>query len=285
MSDTYTNNMTGGALVVIKTYWAQIDGWRRCACGGFSETMTGGGSCGGNASVDVDRVQGGAVFGGNMVVHQHHAPYEHMTACYPLDDAAAPYVDHSRFVLDGAATKPPELEMGAGCQLCQQFAGAQSIQCPSDELKPSQPFSVSCWAWFPNQFQAMTMVARGNAFTLGRSPIATLYAQVVGSSGTTYQAWGQTMLDINRWYHCAAVWIPNQTLTIYLNGNLEATTPTPETSLAAGGSNFLGCLATGGGYLTGNLQEVRIYGDAYDAGWWSAEWANYCTPGFLTLGW
>lgn len=277
---TYNETMDGGAVVSAKMLWRQFDAWRNCPCAAFAETMTGGAKGGGDAVPILDTVEGGATASGDALVSVNTI-YDGLGGVWVLDEAYPPYRDRTGWQLDGTASNVPDLDDGAGCSLSQHFSGSESIALPADSVSLDAGFSVTCLARIDDNYANRAFFSRGN-FVLGRHYHGGLFASVVGASGKTYTAWGNTKLQHDQWYHCAATWAPNDALRVYLDGVLQATIATPENSLGAVSGCAIGSHASGS-WLRGNAQEVRLYARTLDAVYLRAERDCLCSPGFSTL--
>jgi len=94
-------------------------------------------------------------------------------------------------------------------------------------------------------------------------------------TGTTGDAWfgfynGSTMLYASSnkdlrgagWTHLAGVYVPNQSIKLYVNGELQATTNVSSLPVDATKDNSIGQRGDGSKFFNGSIDDVRIYNRA-----------------------
>lgn len=249
---------------------------------------------------------GGVVLGGSATVENPLDPWDGMAAVWPLnefgDGTADEFKDRTGNHLDGTGgdgtdiSLVPTIDEGVFCQPSQHFVVRQFITLPPDHIGMDQGFTVSLWGRIDTFYQPRVFYSRGHStadgdewvFTLGHSFLNQLTASIhtLKTDGTKkmYMATGTTLLLKNQFYHFAASFTPGVGLKIYVNGVQDGSKPVAE-SLAQPVTNE-GYFSkwNNGGYITGNIQDVRLHSVVRDAAWLLAEFHNYCQEGFVVVG-
>ena len=132
----------------------------------------------------------------------------------------------------------------------------------ANNLAPAGGFTLETWVYVTTT-TIHSLVRKDGDYNLYLNPGGLLSCDVwpggLGTAALTTTTTA-TALVVNHWYHVAATW--NGTATkLYLNGVDVTGTSTPRTG-AANSPLQLGGSATYGQYLTGRLDEVRIYNAA-----------------------
>jgi hypothetical protein len=241
--------------------------------------------------------EGGAVCSGFAFVDKVQDPWDGSEAIYGLyqsgNGTSGEFIDEASHNLhatggDGTALLTPAIDDGVFCLSSQLFAGRHFIRCPRDSISVDQPFTVSCWAKLDDlgEDRSFFTIADDDdnwRFTMGYSFANTIRA-LVQTDDNQFMAWSINFLVLEKWYLFSAVWSPGNSLSVYVNGVLEATEPVTEKTLIAGGSfNKIGSFRAAG-FPTGNIQDLRLYPVAKSAAWLRAEWSNICQPSFFSWG-
>ncbi len=228
--------------------------------------------------------------------------YDGMTAVYPLDELAdgtpEEYIDHSRNQLHGTGGDGEDIDlvpirdMGVFCLYSQYFLERQFITLPQDNLQMDQGFSVSLWGKIESFYQQRVFFSRGFesedgnewVFTFGHSFLNQVVASVrtIASNGTekAYNSFGTTWLQRDQFYHFAVSFEPGVGIKLYVNGVLNGSLAVPDfMTIPATNGNYLSRW-NNGGFMTGNLQEVRIHPCVRSANWFLAEFENLCDFSF-----
>lgn len=267
-----------------------------CPCNPIEEISSGGGSLGGAAVVSVDTREGGVLLGGSAVVSVTGQVWDDFYFVLPLDESGSgvenEYQDRTRHNLHGTGgvgENSPTLDLGVFCLPCQYFADRDVITLPQDNLGVTDGFTLSCWVKMERKFEERAFYTRGGTdddwnFTLGQSYLNHIWARIrlVGDDDeiVTHYAFSE-ILELDRWYHISATWMPSESLVVTVNGMSQATTETPEAQTVA---------SSGGGYLgrkkalsmTGWLQEIRLQPVREEA-WLQSEYANFCDGEFVIV--
>ena len=262
----------------------------------FDEVASGGLVAGGSAKIIGPEIStGGCRLGGSSIVDNYYDVYDGYAAVWGLDESgngtAGEFKDHSRNHLNGTGGSPPTCPSqgnGIDCLACQDFAGRQFISFPVDEIGPNG-FTVMLWANIASYFKQRTFFTRGFstptgdewAFTFGHS----FLNQVTASVNTPIGVWnatGPTRLMQNWWYLFAAVWQPNTSLSVYVNGVLDKTIAVPATMFTPTTGSYASRFENGG-YMEGSLQEIRLIPAVVDAANLTAIYQAYCGS-LVTVG-
>lgn len=177
-----------------------------------------------------------------------------LTACYALNGNATEPISILTGTLQGVVTPTVDRFSNASSALSFSGSPANFIELPNDPLlKPTNAFSFSGWIK-PGQIATQYILMTRNQST-SNFEAYDLHLQITspgqlricakkgdGSGGSTIIT-GTTALSINTWYHFVLT-VDNNTMNVYTNGNLDATTAisTPFNYLAGkkiilGGSN------------------------------------------------
>lgn len=248
---------------------------------------------------------GGVVAGGSAIVEIAGDPWDGMAAIWPLnelgDGTEDEFEDRSRNELHGRGGNGADIalvplkDQGVFCQPSQHFDSRQFITLPPDHVGMSQGFTVSLWARIESFYQQRIFFSRGHTtpegdeycFTLGHSFLNQVMASVqtlsLNGTKTIYTAYGSTMLVQNQFYHFAASWEPGTGLNLYVNGVIQGTKAVSDVLLQPlTNENFMSRWNSGG-YITGNMQDVRFHPQVRSAAWLLAEFQNYCQNGFFVV--
>lgn len=278
-----------------------------CTCGIYTYTQTpsGGVVIGGSAVVDSNRryPSGGVVIAGSATVSTSQT-WDTFDAVYHLKEqgngTAGEYRNSTGHTGGKAANGtdavnfPTQVDSGIFYK-GNSFDGNDYITCPKDTMQSNSPITVSIWAHPSLAYMERVFYSRG--FTdqsgdgwqiqLGHTLTKTFYAavQVIGTSNwITYRATGSTVFTFGCWYHVALVFNPADSLKLYVDGSLQATTTLTETTLAATAlGHYFGKLDNRK-YADAVLQEARISPIARSASWIAAEAANLCDKTFYNYG-
>lgn len=260
-------------------------------CNVFVLPVSGGAALGGSAVVSDTSIKGGAVAGGSATVDVVGKVWDGFVAVWPLDDLDTPeqYRDLGTNALDGSAIfGTPEPVSGVFCRSALSFDGETTcLVIPPDPIPSYQAFTVSLWTKRPTIWQERAFFSRGSGdawtFTLGHSYLNHVFARLQTEDGEVL-AMSSNMMDVDRWYHVACVVVPNETIKLYLNGELAGE------SEDVAPSEFLPVSTTGniGGWqnrshLEGVLQDVRLWAEPQSAAYLRAEHDNYCSE-FYSVG-
>ena len=278
-----------------------------CPCNSITIETTGGLTAGGSASILGDTREGGIVCGGTASVAVPSQPADGMAAWYPLFEQGTGEIDEYQDLTpyqlhgiggSGDAEFCPTQDAGVFCLNCQLFdTGRQFINLPRDLISADQPFSCSFWVRVESTFSERTFYSRGFEtngldwlFSIGTSFLnhVMVYLNVVTDDGPeTVLAFSTSFqLETNRFYHIGCSWTPADAVRIYVNGELEGITNTPELSTVEyvdGNHGQVGRRSLGQGML-GNIQELRVWPEVRSAAQFEAEFWAFCDPSFVQVG-
>ncbi len=249
---------------------------------------------------------GGIVVGGSALVENPSDPWDGMAGVWPLneigDGTAGEFKDRTKQYLDATGGDGtdiaivPTIDEGVFCQPSQHFVERQFITVPADHVGMDQGFTISMWGKIQTFYQPRLFFSRGHStsdgdewvFTFGHTFLNQLTAsiQTLASDGSkkTYTASGSTLLTQNQFYHFAASFQPGIGMKVYVNGvqdGLKAVSESLTQPLTNEG--YMSKWNTGG-FITGNIQDVRLHPVVRDAAWLLAEFHNYCQNGFFQVG-
>lgn len=236
---------------------------------------------------ELGEFDGGVLIGGSADVCHSGTTYQDM-AVWPLFEAASPYVDQSSLGWDGTATSPPTQTAGVYCNWGQLFEGREWIELEEDNIPETNAFSVSMWVTIHSYYEQRQWFSRGNpfVFSFGHSVMNTLWARVVvpqSGGEEEISVFGDTILDRDRWYHVAVVFVPGSYLRVYINGVQDGSTDIDEfQTVEKSGLNYIARANDSTG-PEGKMQEVRLHLRDRDADWWDAEVDNFCSSDFYTV--
>lgn len=248
----------------------------------------------------------GLAIGGTCSVQITNDVWDGLAACWPInedgDGTVGEFKDRTRNLLHargGDGTDPllvPVQDDGVFCQFSQRFDGRQFITVPADRVGIDQGFSVSCWGRINTYYTPRVFYSRGHTtpdgdqwvFTLGHSFLNQVQAsvQTYATDGTrkTYTMNGSTMLSQDQFYHFGCSWEPSIGLKLYVNGVLNGTLAVPQQYVQPLTNEGYFSKYNLGGYVTGNVQDIRLHPVTRPAAWFLAEYENYCSPGFFSVG-
>lgn len=164
-------------------------------------------------------------------------------------------------------------------------------------LNPSSKITVEAWikadtfgkTSFTNSIFCKHGWATGNkGYVLRCGDNGKVSFNISNSSGTWMEAITNSILKTRQWYHVAGVFT-GDSINVYVNGNLEATTLYSGTMSPSNGlSPRIGDLAYGGGRLfDGQIDEVRVWGNALSKGTirnWMCRKVSKSHPNYSDLG-
>ena len=230
----------------------------------------------------------GLLLGGVAVVSVSTQVYDSFETVLPLDESGDGTEDEfrDRTVNDHDGTgddgidlaNVPTLDGGAYCLPSQHFDGRQWITGTIDDIDSIQPVTISLWGRIEPFFTERVFFSRGSLM-LGHDYLnhALATVRVLGTERQvkTYYCVGSTIMAQEDFYHVALVWRPGGSLSVYLNGVLDGTTAIEELELAETFETFVG-KSEDTNYLIGNVQELRLSGNARSDDWLLAEYENFC---------
>jgi len=248
----------------------------------------------------------GLVSGGGCVVEITNDTWDGLAGSWPLnedgDGTAGEFKDRTRNHLHATGgngsdpTVVPVLDEGVFCQNSQRFDGRQFITVPPDRVGIDQGFSASYWIRIGTFYTPRAGFSRGHVtpdgdqwvFSLGHSFLNQIQASIqtyaTDGTRTTYTMNGSTMLSQDQFYHFGASWGPSVGLKLYVNGVLDGTLAVPQAYVQPLTNAGYFSRYNLGGYVTGNLQDIRLHPVTRPAAWFLAEYQNYCLPGFFSVG-
>jgi hypothetical protein len=157
-----------------------------------------------------------------------------------------------------------------------EFDGTNYLNAGNDDaLQLTSDISISCWFKSPSITPGQPLVSkRNNAFNLYG------YQAYINSSGelqflvtlsgiNTYDARGTTVVTDGQWHHAVFRLKQNDTIDIYLDGQLEATASVGAQSFIESNSDLqIGYQQVGASdyYMVGNIDEVAIWGTMLSEG-------------------
>lgn len=257
-------------------------------------------------SLPTQSTTGSLLAGGGAIVSIADDAWDGMAGLWPLnelgDGTEDEFQDRTRNELHGQGgdgtdiALVPVRDQGVFCQPSQHFVERQFITLPPDHLSMSQGFTVSLWGKIETFYQPRIFFSRGHTtpdgdewvFTIGHTFLNWVTASVqtlaLNGTKTTYTAYGATTLAQNQFYHLAASWTPELGLKLYVNGVQDGTFAVSDVLLQPLTNESYFSKWNGGGYLTGNVQDVRLHAEPKSAAWLLAEFQNYCLNGFFVVG-
>lgn len=155
------------------------------------------------------------------------------------------------------------------------------VNCGNDEtLDPTEAATIEAWV-FLDQLPStaghiMEIASRSGSGTDLDLQIETdnRFKFFVGP-GAPNVAVSNTVAQANRWYHVAGTYVANKTVSIYINGVLEKTTPI---SIARNTNVYDFCIGQScywpGRFFNGTIDEVKIYSRALTS---EEIWAEYAS--------
>lgn len=175
---------------------------------------------------------------------------------------------------NGVLVNSPTWQSGSNCEAggCLSFNGVNNyINASSSSFKfGTGNFSVSMWV-YPTSFASEAGLydslilggvgARTNAFVLVQTASTgnlRLFSQNAYTLSTSKS------LSLNTWNHIVIV-RSGATVTFYINGLSDPTTVTLSTNITSGGAVLGRYSDVSGGYFSGRIDEVHIYGRALSA--------------------
>lgn len=219
----------------------------------------------------------GVKVGGSVIVTDNMQAYSNMS-CWPLNESALPFVDRT-FGADSVGGTLPEYASGPACNWARQFTGRDYIELEQDYYKEYFGFTVSMWVKIQSTYEQRAWYSRGNPFSvyLGHSAINTIVSKIAYYRTTeVVSCFGQTQLDIDKWYHVATVYRPGDSLTVHLNGVLDGSVAlTDENYVVSTGPQYIG-RANDAGSPTGGIADVRFHRVMRDEDWLAMEHDMIC---------
>lgn len=274
----------GGAAGVSSLRWLASS----CSlCNSFNEDGSGGVGLGGTAVESYFGTSGGSVLGGSAVVDMPLSLYDGLEGLWALGEDGGPFVDSANGN-DGTTSFPPSQDNGLLCAYSQAFTERTFISLPADSIGPTASFSVSLHAKINGYYQQRTWFTRGSGdywkFRLGHTVANHAWAsiQLLDSDEelVVVDVFSTTLLAREKWYHVAATW--NGKLSLFINGTLEAESEAYDYRLPDNATD--GHIGRWKGFgCESNLQELRLYPEAYDSNFWTAERDNFCKASFFLV--
>lgn len=222
--------------------------------------------------------------GCSALVHSNCGCYSAYQAVYPLNTQPIGDIDEvedkTRNLLHGTEYTPDFSiqDTGVFCNYSNYFNDGASAICKGDYIS-EQPITVSLWVNIDADYLPRVMFDRGN-FTIGYDylnyPYVTIRQQITEYSFKEITLTADTALDKNNFYYVAFVY-DLTTLKIYINGEEDTTLTITNNNLQPYlDENYIGRDINKSGYMIGNLQEIRLSGDAKSAAWIKAEYDQIC---------
>jgi hypothetical protein len=286
--ETKTKTVGGGIKVSGKARITMIDSARSCYCGWqgenkYDEEMSGGVTLGVAARVTDNLIYGGLAGSGTAIVSVLTQALEEYIFVYPLDETSGPtYIDHGPRGLDGSGTAT--VDDGIFCSASQHFDGQlEYITLPYDNY--GGPFTVTAWVKLEDIFYSRLWYTRGHStqsdkwqFCQGHSFVNHLLGRVQNTDSTAMEAYSSTMMDADKWYHCATSW-DGSAFRQHIDGIDEGTTDGTGEAVRATNGGYIGRYE-GSQPFRGNLQELRLYAGIRSTAHLKAEFDNWCNAEF-----
>jgi hypothetical protein len=173
----------------------------------------------------------------------------------------------------GIAQGSVTFETGAGGGLAAVFDGETSLQASDSPvtsgltlsfwMKTTTDNAISGSQWYEGAGLVDGELG-GDTTDWGISQMGTQLAFGIGYADTTI--FSASNVNTGNWIHVAATWDTSGTMSLYLNGNLEATDIFASTEPRDTFNQFFIGQDLGGGTYTGSLDEIRIYDSALSGG-------------------
>ncbi len=261
-------------------------------CNAITLTPSGGIKWGGSVSPVSILPSGGIKWGGSAEWSVSPDAWSGYVAVWGLDETGTVYADQSRHSLDGTiGNAQPTPVDGVFCLGAQECGQTKYVSIPQDGLWRRSDFSIGCWAKITSDYEQRHLVQRGYGdgtngdwvCTLGYSVARHIVARLnaVDSDGTTheYSCYSAVTMPKDRWHFLACTWEPGKSLSVFIDGTSQGSTSTAETkTLSLSNSGYIGRR------VGGDVQDVRIHGQARDSAWLTAEHSNYCDSSFYSVG-
>lgn len=278
-----------------------------CPCiSNYSYVGTGGVSCGGSAVCSPNPVSdigsGGAICGGGASVSLPTKVFGEYAGCWHLVETSTgtpgEYRDstgnnNATGEITTVGGTYPIRTLSPLYSYCQELMDFNWIQAGIDDCLQPGPYSVSFWfsptgLYLPQRVMFSrgvdnTATAEGCSIAIGYTVTQNTFAnvQVVGESGwNTYNLQGATELVLGCWYHCALVFAPGQSITLYIDGAVDASTTIVETELVPSTTFTQFGRQDNGQPFEGFLQEIRVIPVALSQSWIETEFTNLCAKGW-----
>lgn len=246
-----------------------------CHCNQFDYSFSGGCVSAGEATVSHTSphriATGGTICSGSAVVDIVGALYDGFAGVWPLNEEEQPYLDLTSYKNHGTNDFPPTQVDGVLCSYGQEFEGREWISMDADSISPESAFTISMMVKRTEFYGTKVLFTRGGIFELGYSAIGSPYAFIITDTGEEYLAVGTSFLQQDVWYHFAAVLIPGESLSVYVNGVLDGSVEITETATLENDANQIGDVGT-----RAVIQEVRLWPEAKDAAYLRMERASIC---------
>lgn len=268
-------------------------------CAGCSLDATGSGGFTLSGSADVRSNIFYATGSGTFLLSGRGIPslegevFDDFVARYRLDDDSTTFLDSSPNELHGTSTNPPSLVTGLLCQGASRFEEEENgtgnyITLPLDPIASDKEWSVSLWVKLEDTFHPRTLYSRGHnelgnrwVFSLETSLINHIVLSVNTDEGT-FDAFSDSTLSVNRWYH-VAVSVKGSTMKTFINGVEQTTYEFEGTPLPLTNGGYIG-RKNNGGHPTASMNRLHVWHEAKPAEWFLAEYQNICLPGWVLIG-
>ena len=260
-------------------------------CNAITLTPSGGIKWGGSVSPVSILPSGGIQWGGSAVWSVSPDVWWGYVGVWGLDETGTVYADQSRHSLDGTignaqptpidgvfclgaknAGKPsmfPFRKMGFGVAATLRSAAGRRLL----RLRTATP----CQRGYADGTNGDWVCSLG--YSVARHVVARL--QTLDADGTTheYSCYSTVTMPKDRWHFLACTWQPGKSLSVFIDGTSQGSTSTAETkTLSLSNSGYIGRR------VSGDIQDVRIHGQARDSAWLTAEHSNYCDSTFYSVG-
>lgn len=201
---------------------------------------------------------------------------------------------------DATAEEPsiPAQTVSTLASYSQDFDGYDFITCPIDPDPAA--YTVSFWFKIEGRFLQRVFFSRGMtdgnegegvSIAIGHQNFPTtaepennrLFARVqlvADDDWVSYRLRGSTNVPNGCWHHCALVFSP-PSITLYLDGEVEATRSIAEDVLVPSSTSIQFGRSDTAEHFIGELQEVRFIAEAKSEDWIQTEYQSLCDVGFI----
>ena len=148
---------------------------------------------------------------------------------------------------------------------CYSFTSGKYLQSAIPTNLKTKAISYTCWIYVTSwntSWDAFMSIANGTGWTTSRATLcrnntASTLTWNIADGNTSVRVSSITAINLNTWYHVACTY-DGANLKIYINGNLDNSTPSTLSIIYAGTFNIGGW--SGNNYpINGKLNDVRIY--------------------------
>lgn len=225
--------------------------------------------------VDPEESEGGLVIGGSSWFAANKYG-DGLFAYYPLGEHDTDDIARGR---DAIANGELDLTKGILCETAEQFRQQRYYEIPN--FNYWQGFTATWWFKSAPVIFESTLLSFDPSLRVGLTWLGETVIQARWFDETDVEAYGQP-IEHNKWLHFALRFAPNEDLTLFIDGETSIVIRDARDFFDVASATFIGSLQ-GGSFISGDMQDFRIYDQAKSNEFIEAERLSYCRPFIATV--